>query len=106
MKTILIFTYLFLHRLSTFAQSISIEFSIELKNIENHICGNHKLSSIPYLNLNYTNNSSDSLYFFKITDKFYFTTVGTHCFNSKKEIRCLDDINTILKTNIKLSLVG
>lgn len=106
MKKIMIFTCLLLCNLNTFAQSISIEFSVELKNIENYICGNHKLSSIPYLNLTYKNNTSDSLYFFKITDKFYFTGATIYCFGSKKKISCLDDLQYHSKDKYKVIIGG
>jgi hypothetical protein len=86
----LIFICLLICNINTFAQSISIEFSIELKNIEKNICENNKLSTIPYLNLSYKNNTSDSLYFFKIIDNFYFTALRTHNPLSKGKSKCLD----------------
>lgn len=89
-----------------FAQSVSIDLSIELKNLETKICDNNKINIKPYLNLNYKNNSSEPLYFFKIIDKFYFSTGAMYCNNSKKRNKCLNDITYHENNNYKVILSG
>ncbi len=67
----------------SFAQTVSIELSIEWKKTKSNNWKTYKLKETPFLNIKYVNNSNDSIYFGKPNKYFDFVTLAIICNRNK-----------------------
>ncbi len=94
MKKILIIL-LTICSIGSFAQSVSVELSIEWKKTKSNNWKKHKFKKTPFLNITYVNNSSNPLYLTKVPS---FFEIGVYYLPGIKNLK----IDSLYFKNLKL----